>query len=68
MQYGRMIRYHGSKACSMIRKTKRRRFLYVLSVLFEHLCQLTDSLKAVTSDCQDMRDLCGKNGRNEDCA
>ena len=52
----------------MIRKTKRRRFLFLLSVLFEHLCQWTDSLKAVTSDCQDMRDLCGKNGRNEDYA
>lgn len=52
----------------MIRKTKRRRFLFLLSVLFEHLCQLTDSLKAVTSDCQDMLGVCGKNGRNEDCA
>ena len=52
----------------MIRKTKGKLFLFVLSVLFEHLCQLTDSLKAVTSDCQYMRGLCSKNGRNEDCA
>lgn len=41
----------------MIRKTKRKRFLFVLSVLsvlFEHLCQLTGSMKVVTSDCKDI--------------